>query len=91
MMEIIVTKKAVKKIQPKLYAITLNLTCKEGLVEVLNQDFSEHYRTGQNVAEIVNDFKIKMQEAINDYKEEQQIFSTAQLDNAVVALKNGLV
>lgn len=90
-MEITVVKKSVKRTQPKLYSVTLNLVVKDGTTEVINQDFAENYRTGQSIADIVGRFKTKMQEVIDACKEEKQIFSAAQFDNAIIALKNNLV
>ena len=90
-MEITLTKKSVKKVMPKLYSVVLNLSCEENGIEILNCDFSENYRTGQNIAEIVNRFRTKMQDTIGTYKEENQIFSATQLDTAITTLKNSLV
>jgi len=86
-----ITKKSVKKAMPKLYSITLNLVCKEGLIEVINQDFTQKYRTGQNINDIVSKFKTEMQESIDAYKEETQIYSATQFDTAIVTLKNSLI
>lgn len=65
--------------------------CKDGLIEVVNQDFSQKYRTGQDINDIVSKFKTAMQEAINAYKEETQIYSATQFDTAIVTLQNNLI
>ena len=86
-----ITKKSVKKAMPKLYSITLNLVCTDGLIEVINQDFLQKYRTGQDINDIVSKFKTEMQGAIDTYKEETQIYSATQFDTAIVTLKNSLI
>ncbi len=88
---ITVTKKSVTRQIPKLYSITLNLTCTDAGITVINQDFSQNYRTGNNIATIVNKFLPIMQEVIDNYKAEQQIFTAAQLDTVIVTLKGNLV
>ncbi len=86
-----VTKKSVSLIQKDLYAITLNLSLTEDLVEILNKDFTERYRTGQVISTVTAKFINSMQAEINKYKAEQTIFNRAQLDTAVINIKNGLV
>jgi hypothetical protein len=86
-----VSKVSVDEVMDKLWNITLNLRCLEGAVEVINQDFSVRYRPGQDAQARVQTILEKMQETIDDYKGEQQIFNAAQLDNAVTWLQTNLV
>lgn len=89
-MEAIVIKVSVRQQMPKLWNITLKLKLMDGDTELLSKDFSERYRTGQAIAEIVGRFQEDMQEAIDNYKAEQNIFTAAQLDNAIAQLQNSL-
>jgi len=88
---ITVSKVSVREELDKLWSITINLTCTDGGQEVINKDFSVRYRPGQNISQKVQILLEKMQEAIDDYKSEQQIFNASQLDTAVTYLQNNLV
>ena len=72
------------------WAVTLNMKLMEGTEELFNQDFSEDYKTGDDIANIGNKFKDKMQEVINKYKSEQTILTHTKLDTVVTALQNQL-
>ena len=76
---------------PSTYSIILNLICKDGLVEVINQDFMVRYTFGDNVPAIVSILQEEIQGRINAYKEERQIFNSPQLDTALVTLKGNLI
>ena len=89
-MTVIVSKKSVKYPQAKLYIITFNFIVTDG-VEVINQDFTVEYRTGENVASKVNEVKEKMQKAIDDYKLEKALLNNVQLDNAITQIQGGLI
>lgn len=86
-----VTKVGVRLTQLGQYAVTLHLSCLDGTTEVLAGDFTVEHKTGGNVTNEVNAVKAAMQAAIDNYKAEQVIYNSATLDNAVTALKNGLV
>ena len=86
-----VTKISVQQAMPKMWEIILNLTCLDTAVEVINQDFTERYRTGQALSDIGNRFLAAMQDAIDIYKAEQVIFTNPQMDTVVTALNNQLV
>ena len=90
MLTAIVTKKSVKYVQKNLHSITFNLSLSEGGTEVLKQDFSCEYRAGENPAQKDSEIKEKIQEAIDRYKTEQQIFNSAALDNAVNNIAGGI-
>ena len=89
-LQIEVTKVSVSEQMDKLWNITLNLKCTDDSVEVINQDFSISYRTGQDAEIKVKSLLAEMQEAIDDYKDEQQIFNHTKLDTAVTWLQNNL-
>lgn len=105
--QIEVTKVSVSEQMEKLWNIRLNLTCwpdgvvkeypviVDGILDMKNaiiyQDFSARYRNGQNIQTKVQVLFEQMQEAIDDYKGEQQIFDASQLDTAVTWLGNNLV
>lgn len=86
-----VTKKSVSLIQKDLYVITLNLSLKEGVVELLSKDFSERCRTGQAISTVTAKFTVAMQAEINKYKAEQVIYNHTQLNTAVTNIQNGLI
>ncbi len=72
------------------WSVILNLKLMDGATELFNQDFSEDYKTGDNIANIEMKFKVKMKEIINRYKSEQAIFTNPKLDTVVTALQNQL-
>jgi hypothetical protein len=90
-MNVMITKAEIAKSWKGLYSITLNLKLMDGQDELLNQNFSQHYRTGQNIEDITARFKEDMQQAINDYKEEQALYNKAKFDTAIIDLQNSLV
>jgi hypothetical protein len=86
-----VTKKSVKYVQPKLHAIVFSLSLKDNDVEVLNQDVSVEYRSGEAPSGKVAEVKEKMQILIDNYKSEVAIFNAAALDTAVTNIAGGLI
>jgi len=90
-MTITITKISVKLTQDKLYSITLNMKYLDGEVILIDQDFTQKYRTGDNVGVIINKFKVVMQKVITDYKAEQVIYTASTLDTAITNLQNGLI
>ena len=90
-MTAIVTKKSVKYVQEKMHNITFNLVVSDGGVEVINKDFSCQYQPGETPAQKVAAITKEMQIIIEQYKQEKNIFSSIQLDNAVNAIQTGLV
>jgi len=85
-----ISKVSVSKQMEGLWNITLNLKC-DDTTEVINQDFSIRYRTGQDITEVINKIQNKMQKCINDYKSERQIFNHQKLDDAIVTLQENLI
>ena len=90
-MTITITKISVKLVQDKLYSIILNMKYLNGEVVLIDQDFTQRYRTGDNVGVIINKFKVVMQKVITDYKAEQVIYTASTLDTAITNLQNGLI
>ena len=86
-----VTKKSVSLVMDKMWNVTLNMSLKDDLVEVLNRDYSIRYRTGDSIATKTAKFIELMQTDINKYKSEQQIYTASALDTAVTNVQNGLV
>lgn len=89
-MTINISKISVTKPQEKMYSITLKLLVKDGTTEIINQDFSENHKVGNSVDYTLNKFKDKMQKTIDDYKEEQDVFTSSQLDTAITNLESQL-
>ncbi len=90
-LSITVTKKSVTQSQDGLWGITLNLVCKDGVPEVINQDFSMRYKTGQDIEVVVKRLQEEMQRIINYYKSSQVIFNHAKLATAITYLNSNLV
>ena len=86
-----ITKKSVSLVMPKMWMINLNMVLKDNTVEVLNQDYSVKYETGDLIAPKVSKFVELMQADINKYKSEQLIYNNIQLDTAVTNVQAGLV
>jgi len=85
-----VTKKSVSLLAEGQYQITLNMQYKNNAIVLLDQDFTEHYHSGQTPASVFVLFKAKMQETINKYKAEQVIFNIGALNTAVTTLQSQL-
>jgi hypothetical protein len=90
MANILITKKSVVRQQDKLYVITVNLSVKEGTVELINRDFSFNYRTGDAVNKRYNEVLIEMQEYINNYKAEQVLLNATAFTTVVNNLQTNL-
>ncbi len=86
-----ITKKSVKYGQEKLHIITFNLVLTDNSVEVLNQDFSCEYRSGESPAQKVAEITEKIQLAVDRYKSEAAIFNSAALNNAVNSINSGVI
>jgi hypothetical protein len=85
-----ITKKSVTRQQDKLYNISVNMSLKDGVTEVLNQDFSIRYRTGDNIANKKAELQAKIQEVIDNYKAEQVLFNAVAFTNMCTNIQNGL-
>ncbi|GAG56130.1 unnamed protein product [marine sediment metagenome] len=81
---------SVSKIMDKLWNITVTLKCTDNSIEVLNQSFSVHYKSGQNAEAKVKQLLAEMQKAIDDFKDEQQLLDSSALATAMTWLQNNL-
>lgn len=86
-----ITKKSVKRAgMEKLFYITVNLSVKEGETEVINKDFTFEYRPGDNVTLKYSEVLKEMQNEINIYKSEQEIFNSVKLDTLASTLSKNV-
>lgn len=85
-----VTKVSVHETMSKLFSVTFNLICLDGVTEVINKNFSEKHRLGMSMPYTYGKLLLKMQEAIDIYKGEQEIYTSAAFDDVAVALQNEL-
>lgn len=88
---ITITKKSVTQSQDGLWNIVLNLICKDGVPEVINQDFTMRYKTGQDIEVVIKKIQGEMQKTIDYYKSSQVIFNHAKLATAITYLNSNLV
>lgn len=84
-----VTKKSVTSSQPNLYSITLTLTITDNETS-WSKDYSQEYRTGENVSTKVQAFINAMQNDIDFYKSGQALSNAAGLATAITNIQNGL-
>lgn len=85
-----VEKVSVKKQMDKLYSITLKLTYLEDGVELLSKNFTQRYRTGDDIETKVAEIKKQMKREIEELKVVDNIFNDTQLDSAVNKLQTDL-
>lgn len=81
---------SVSKVMDKLWNITVTLKCTDNSVEVFNRSFSVYYKTGQDAEAKVRSLLEKMQKAIGDFKDEQQLLDSNALATAMTWLRNNL-
>jgi hypothetical protein len=86
-----ITKKSISRQQDKLYNISVNFSLRDGTVEVLNQDFSIRYRTGDNIATKKIELQRQIQEVIDNYKAEQVLFNNAAFQTMCTNIQSGLI
>ena len=86
-LSITVTKVSVSEPMDGMVNVTLNLTCEDGSDEIINRDFSEKKKEHMTVAQVRDRFLVDMQEEIDRYKREQELFTHTALDNAVTYLE----
>ena len=87
---ITVTKKSVTKEATGLFNISINLTCKDGIKEVINKDYSFHFHQGGDAESEIKKVGVQMQADINAYKASQVIFNHAKFDAGVQWLNTNL-
>ena len=84
----VITKKEVTCSGEGLYHIVLNMKYQDGATILIDQDFSEVWKTGQAYAIVFFNMKEKMKLAIRRYKENLAIFNAAALDTIVTNLNS---
>lgn len=76
-----VTKKSVSKVLDGQWSITWTLEGFDGAESILGPlDFSEDYKTGDDVSRVEVGFIERMQDAIDDFKKENLILNATQMD-----------
>jgi len=86
-----ITRVSVNKVMDGMFAITLNLTVTENSTILIDSNFTENHKINNSISYTVNKFKDKMQKYIDDYKANQQIFNSPQLNSAMTSLRYLLV
>jgi len=86
-----ITRVSVNKVMDGMFAITLNLTVTENSTILIDSNFTENHKINNSISYTVNKFKDKMQKYIDDYKANQQIFNSSQLNSAMTSLRYLLV
>ena len=69
-----VTKQGVTQVMNDLWNVTLNMTLTDDSAEVVNKDYSLHYRPGDSLGDRRDAWIAMMQADIDEYKSEQEIF-----------------
>ncbi len=87
----VVTKKSITTTQDKLYQITLELVLTDTAGIGFTKDYSQDYRTGENVANKKALFLDQMQKDIDYYKAAQVLSGTAALATAITDIQNSLI
>lgn len=78
---VVVTKKSVSTVMDGQWLITWTLEGFDGAVPTLGPlDFSEDYKTGDNISRIEVGFIELIQDTIDRYKKEQLILNHSQMD-----------
>lgn len=89
-----VTKQSVMKMQHpdgNRFMVELLLELKDGTTVMFSRTFQEQYVQGEGAAVTQARFRIQMQAAIDAYKAEQQIFTSAAMNTNVTAIQAALV
>jgi len=89
-LKIEISKVSVLETMPKMWNIVVNLKIFNEDVEVHSKNFSIKYRFGEDIDAKQQEILGLMQSAINGYKNEQQVFNHAKMDNLVTFLNNNL-
>ena len=88
-MDITITKKAVNKTENG-YTITVNMVCKDGITELINQDFTQNHNPNNSFDVAMGALKEQMQKVIDDYKSNQTLLENSDLDTAVADIQISL-
>ena len=84
------SKQSVTKVQEKLFNILVHLKVFDATVLVIDEDFSVRYRTGDNISLKKDKLYQDMVLRIQQYLDEQVIFTAAQLTTVVASIETDL-
>lgn len=90
-LEATVTKKSASKGATGIYSISMNLVLTDDTVEVINQDFAQVHNSANNISVARDEIMTKMQDAIDEYKENKVVYDSAAFTNAVTYINTNLV
>lgn len=90
-LEATVTKKSASKDAPGIYLISMNLVLTDDAVEVINQDFAQTHNSANNISVARDEIMAKMQDVIDEYKENKTVYDSAAFTNAVTYINANLV
>jgi len=85
-----ITVKSVVESQKLLFIITLNMLYKEDETVLVDEDFTEKYRTGEALSAIYFRFLEKMKAAIASYKAEQVVINSVGLSGILTNLNTNV-
>lgn len=86
-----VTKKSASKNAIGIYIVSMNLVLTDDSVEVINQDFSQIHNSANNISVARDEIIVKMQNAIDEYKENLVVYNSVAFTNAVTYINANLV
>ncbi len=87
----VVSKVEVKRTQPQLFSIKLKLVVNDGTNDVIDKEFTQTFnKVHGQISETVIKFIEDMQEEVDVYKSENQIFTHTQMNTAVSDIQAGL-
>lgn len=85
------TKVEVTEPMEGMFNIVINMTCLDGIEEVINQDFTVRKKNEISLDIVKERVRIEMQEVIDRYKREQQLLNRPQLDAAIADVESALI
>ena len=91
MIATVIKKSASKDKTNGIYLITFNLILTDNSVEVINQDFTQSHNSSNNITIARDEVMKKMQDVIDKYKENKNIYNSTVLDNTVTYINTNLV
>ena len=93
-LDITVTKVSVTEPQSGMFNVVLNLICTDpdqADLEVINRDFTQRKKDHISIVTVQGRFIVDMQDYIDQYLREQELFTHAALESSVVAIQAALV
>ena len=86
-----VTKKSASKDAAGIYSISMNLVLTDDTVEVINQDYSQTHNSANNISVARDEVMARMQDAIDEYKENKIVYDSTAFTDAVTYINANLV